>query len=239
MWSATSKLFHDFCENIALVSHAVVVSVEYRLAPEHRLPAAYDDAMEALHWIKATTEDWLTHYADYSNCYLMGSSAGGNIAYHAGLRALAGDDDGDNLQPLKIRGLILHQPFFSGTKRTASEARAVIDRMVPLCTIDLMAELALPVGGDLDHEYFNLTVGNGRELWEKMKARGWRVMVTGCDGDPLIDRERDMVRMMEDKGVNVVGHFEEGNYHAFEIHEPSKAMPLLEVVKSFVSTLAG
>ncbi|KAM1034357.1 hypothetical protein PS1_038042 [Malus domestica] len=67
--------------------------VEYRLASEQRLPAAYEDAVETLYFIKTTSDNWLRDYADLSNCYLMGSSPGGNIAYHAGLRAAVVADD--------------------------------------------------------------------------------------------------------------------------------------------------
>lgn len=56
--SAASTIFHDFCFNMANDVVAVVASIEYRLAPEHRLPAAYEDAVEALHWIKSNQDDW-------------------------------------------------------------------------------------------------------------------------------------------------------------------------------------
>ena len=49
--------------------HVVIASVEYRLASEHRLPTAYDDAVEVLHGIKTTHDKWLKEYADFSNCY--------------------------------------------------------------------------------------------------------------------------------------------------------------------------
>ncbi|KAL9409569.1 hypothetical protein AB3S75_047891 [Citrus x aurantiifolia] len=124
-FSAASSLSHEFCSNVAVELPAIVVSVDYRLAPEHRLPAAYDDAMDALQWIKNTQDDWLMKLADFDNCFFMGSSAGGNIAYHAGLRATA---QVNNLLPLKIKGLLLLFPFFGAIKRTASELRLVNDR---------------------------------------------------------------------------------------------------------------
>ncbi|KAL8462073.1 hypothetical protein ACS0TY_033230 [Phlomoides rotata] len=146
---------------------AVVMSVEYRLAPEHRLPAAYDNCSEALHWIRTTRDEWLT------KCFLMGSSAGGNIAFCVGLDAVT---TVDQLTPLKIEGLILHQPFFGGVERTPSEMRLVRDKMVPPHLNDLAWGLALTIGVDRDHRYSNpmKNIGVGGEA----KKEGWRVLVT-------------------------------------------------------------
>ncbi|KAK1574842.1 hypothetical protein Q3G72_000327 [Acer saccharum] len=59
---------------------------------------------------------------------MMGNSAGGNLVYHAGLRATA---QVDNLLPLKIRRLILHHPFFGGVKMTESEIHSRVDEFRP------------------------------------------------------------------------------------------------------------
>ncbi|OWM79490.1 hypothetical protein CDL15_Pgr022902 [Punica granatum] len=182
-----NNLLHEFCLDIAGELPAVVASVGYRLAPEHRLPAAYDDAVEALHIIAASSEEWLVQYADLNTCYLIGSSAGANVAYHVGLRLA---ESHDSLAPLSIRGLILHQPFFGGTKRTESELREVNDPMLPVGVTDLMWELALSAGANQDHEYCNPTVNGGSKVLDKIRALGWRYLVTGCRGDPLVDRQK-------------------------------------------------
>jgi acetyl esterase/lipase len=234
--SPASSIFHDFCVNMAIELRVIIASVEYRLAPEHRLPAAYDDAVEALHWIRTAQDDWLRKYADFSSCFLMGSSAGGNIAYHAGLRAA---DEVGHLEPLKIRGLILHQPFFGAIQRTGSELRLVNDPVLPQSASDLMWELSLPIGVDRDHEYCNPTVGGGSKLLEKIKVLGWRIFVSGYDGDPLFDRQVESVKMLEQKFVQVVAHFGVGGCHGVEFSDPQKAKALFRVAKDFILSCSG
>nr|DAD48786.1 TPA_asm: hypothetical protein HUJ06_018723 [Nelumbo nucifera] len=43
---------HEFCENFIRFGPAILVSVAYCLAPEHRLPVAYKDGEDALLWLK-------------------------------------------------------------------------------------------------------------------------------------------------------------------------------------------
>ena len=55
----------------------IVVSVAYRLAPEHKYPAAADDAIDSFLWIQAHA----AHYGgDANRVYVAGDSAGGNLA---------------------------------------------------------------------------------------------------------------------------------------------------------------
>jgi acetyl esterase/lipase len=232
--SAATTKFHELCVDMADTVEAVVASVDYRLAPEHRLPAAYDDAMEALSLIRSSKDEWLTKYVDYSKCYLMGNSAGATIAYHAGLRVVENVND---FEPLKIQGLILRQPFFGGTNRTESELRLENDPDFPLCVSDLCWELALPIGVDRDHEYCNPMVEiDVDEKFDKIKDQGWRLLVSVNGGDLLVDRAKELVQLMEDKGVDVVKDFQEDGCHGVEFFEPSKAKKFIELVKGFIST---
>ncbi|CAK9161020.1 unnamed protein product [Ilex paraguariensis] len=228
--SAASTDIHNFCLDMATQLFAVIVSVEYRLAPEHRLPAAYDDAVEALNYIKSTQEKWLSACADFDNCFLMGTSAGGNIAYHAGLRVA---EDFDGFNPLKIKGLILHHPFFGGSERTQSELSLANGPVLTLSGTDLMWKLSLPIGSDRDHEYSNPMVGGGSEQLELIRSMGFRILVAGCYGDLLIDRQVEFTKMLEKKGIKTVAYLEEG-YHAIELSETSKSKELFAVIKAFI-----
>ncbi|CAN4078335.1 unnamed protein product [Withania somnifera] len=200
----------------------------------HRLPAAYEDCMEALHWIKNKPDELLANYADFSKCFLMGTSAGGNIVYHLGIGAAA---SWDNLKPLEIKGLILNQPFFGGKERTQSEIKLANDKMLPPIVSDIMWELGLPEGADRDHEYSNPIVGikSNPNLFDQVKLLGWKMLVTGCDGDPLIDRQINLVRVLKELGVQVVGSFTHGAYHGSEIIDPLKTNEFSVLVKEFVS----
>ena len=72
------------CRALANATGAIVVSVDYRLAPEHRFPAAVDDCVAALEWVIAHGDEL---GGDPSRIAVGGDSAGGNLAAVVSLAA--------------------------------------------------------------------------------------------------------------------------------------------------------
>jgi acetyl esterase len=87
-WVILSPETHaKLTKQLCIGSGAVVVSVDYRLAPEHPYPAALDDCVAAFRWVR---ENAARIGGDSRRVLLGGDSAGGNLTAATTLRLLAG-----------------------------------------------------------------------------------------------------------------------------------------------------
>lgn len=117
--SAFSPLYHPYLNSLAAEAKAIAVSIEYRLAPEHPIPACYDDSWTAFEWVLAHAtsgqgpEAWINNHADFARIFLAGDSAGANIAHDVMVRASEKFSPSDEV---KIAGMILVHPFFGDGK---------------------------------------------------------------------------------------------------------------------------
>lgn len=72
----STQMYDPICSHLAAELDAVVVSVDYRMAPEHRAPVAAHDAIDVTRWLHEQAD----HGVDRTRLALCGDSAGGNLA---------------------------------------------------------------------------------------------------------------------------------------------------------------
>nr|ANB66251.1 GID1a [Populus tomentosa]ANB66256.1 GID1a [Populus tomentosa] len=169
--SSNSAIYDTLCRRLVGLCKAVVVSVNYRRAPENRHPCAYDDGWTALKWVNSRT--WLQSEKDSQvHIYLAGDSSGGNIVHHVASRAVESGID--------VLGNILLNPMFGGKERTESEKRLDGKYFVTVQDRDWYWRAFLPDGEDRDHPACNPFGPKGKSL-EGMKFPKSLVVVAGLD----------------------------------------------------------
>ncbi|CAL5085074.1 unnamed protein product [Urochloa decumbens] len=208
--SAASPAYDAMCRRLCRELGAVVVSVNYRLAPEHRCPAAYDDGVDVLRHLAS---NGLPVPVDLSRCFLAGDSAGGNIAHHVARLWITSASSAAAAapNPIRLAGVILVQPYFGGEKRT--EAEKCMDGKVPVVTkrgSDWAWRAFLPEGADREYPAAHVTDENAG------LAEGFPPAMVVVGGlDPLQEWQRRYADVLRRKGKSVrVVEFPEA-IHAF------------------------
>lgn len=84
--------YDNFCRYLCKYGEAIIISVEYRLAPEHKFPVAVDDSYAALSWVAGNAQ---ALGGDVTRLCVGGDSAGGNLA--AVMCHLASTNQGPNI----------------------------------------------------------------------------------------------------------------------------------------------
>ncbi|KAI3975698.1 hypothetical protein MKX01_023124 [Papaver californicum] len=169
--SASTAIYDTLCRRLVGVCKSVVISVNYRRAPENRYPCAYDDGWAALTWVHS--KQWLGSGKDSKvRTYLVGDSSGGNIVHHVALRAVESGTE--------VMGNILLNPMFGGIERTESEKRLDGKYFVSIRDRDWYWRAFLPEGGDRDHPACN-PFGPQGVSFDGIKFPRSLVVVSGLD----------------------------------------------------------
>ncbi|XP_022976179.1 probable carboxylesterase 17 [Cucurbita maxima] len=231
--STTWMGYHHFLGGLAVASNCVILSIDYRLAPENRLPAAYEDCYSSLEWLAhqaSCFEPWLQN-ADLSRVFLAGDSAGGNIVHHVALKTMK-----TNISNLTIKGLMLIHPYFGSEKRTEKEKAEGVEGFVEMN--DMFWRLSIPKGSNLDYfgcNYENNTQEMSKEEWSKFP----NVVVFVAGLDFLKERGELYVNFLQQKWVKVVKLIEAvDESHVFHVFRPeSEPTRLLQMqMTEFMNT---
>ena len=223
-WVMGDLELHDAtCRALARHADCVVLSVDYRLAPEHPHPAALDDALAAIAWARAHGAEV---GGDRARIAVGGSSAGGNLAAAAALALRDADPDGG--APLAAQ--LLLYPVLDSRLATASVAqfgsghlldraqmafywdayapRGAVDRELPLVSPAHAASLAgLPPAVVVTAEHDPLR-DEGEQYAARMRAEGVRVDLRRVRGQihgflALFPDDPEVARLLERVGANL------------------------------------
>jgi acetyl esterase len=175
-----------------------VVSIDYRLAPEHKFPAAVDDAVAATAWI---AKNAATLGIDPANISVGGDSAGGNLA------AVVAIDARDNKGPV-LKGQVLIYPATDFRWSHPSHSEPETSILLTHSVIRWFGNHYLR--GEADKENWRASPARVADLSGLPTAY---VMTAGAD--PLRDEGDEYAKRLKDAGVPVAYKTYPGQFHGF------------------------
>ncbi|XP_062200006.1 2-hydroxyisoflavanone dehydratase-like [Phragmites australis] len=224
-------LFHRYVNSLVARARIVAVSVRYRLAPEHVLPAAYDDAWDALNWTVSGADPWLSEHGDLGRVFVAGVSAGANIAHNMAIAAGVKGLHAATPAPARIEGVILLHPSFASEQKMEEEAEEFWK-----ANKKRWAAIFPDARGGLDDPRINPTAAGAPSL---AKLPGERLMVCTASEDTRAPRGRAYCEAVRASGWRgEVEWFEsEGEGHGFFVpdHGSREAVKLMDRVVAFLA----
>jgi len=186
------------CHALAKTSGCLVAAVDYRLAPEHRYPAAIEDAYAATSWICKNAD---RIQADPLRMAVMGESAGGALATVVSMMARDQDDRRIALQVLVYP--VTDNNFNTSSYLNYGEGYSL--------TRDLMIW------------FWNHYLGNkenaGQPYASPLRAENLSnlpdALILTAEYDPLCDEGESYAKKLQESGVNVTLTRYDGMIHGF------------------------
>ena len=197
-WVIGNLETHDVvCRKLAHEGELIVISVDYRLAPEHKFPAAVDDAVTATNWIAANASKL---GIDPARLMVGGDSAGGNLAAVVSLHAR---DHGG----AKIAGQVLVYPATEFARTHASHREPETSILLTHSVIGWFADHYM---GDADRSDWRASPARAKTLAGLPPAY---VLTAGAD--PLRDEGDEYAARLKEAGVPVAYKHFPGQFHGF------------------------
>jgi acetyl esterase len=189
---------HGLCARLAKHTDAVVVAIDYRLAPEHKFPAAVEDCFAAYRWLRSHGGDI---GADATRVAVAGDSAGGNLsAVVSQLAASTG-------VPVPTCQVLIY-PAVDFALETESHRELVDGHVIPRERIVWYSEQYLC--GEADKADLRAS-----PLRAPKVAGQPPTLIVTAGFDPLRDEGRAYADKLREAGVDVVYREYPGQIHAF------------------------
>ncbi|MDZ5605361.1 alpha/beta hydrolase [Pseudomonas sp. RP23018S] len=197
-WVIADRSVYDAgARGLAKQADAVVVSVDYRRAPEHRFPAAHDDALATYRWLTTHAQSL---QGDPKRLALAGESAGGNLAVAT---AIAARDAGLTAP----RHILAVYPVAQPDTHTASYDKYAdampLNRPMMLWFVQQISRTP----NDVQDPRINLVKANLRGLAP--------VTLVNAEIDPLRDDGAQLEQALREAGVSVERRLYDGVTHEF------------------------
>jgi acetyl esterase len=190
---------HDVvCRKLAHEGELLVVSVDYRLAPEHKFPAATDDAIAATKWVAENAKQL---GIDASRLTVGGDSAGGNLAAVVAIAARDGNGPA-------IAGQLLIYPATDFAMTHPSHREPETSILLTHSVIKWFRDHYLNDAADV-HD------------WRASPARATTLVglppayVLTAGADPLRDEGDEYAQRLKQAGVAVTSRHFPGQFHGF------------------------
>ena len=190
---------HDVvCRKLADQGELIVISVDYRLAPEHKFPAAVDDAIHATKWIAGNAKSL---GIDAGRLLVGGDSAGGNLAAVVAISVRDGNGPA-------IAGQVLIYPAIDFALTHASHREPETSILLTHTVIRWFRDHYL--NGAADVSDWRASPARAKTLAGLPPAY---VLTTGAD--PLRDEGDEYARRLKEAGVAVIYRHFPGQFHGF------------------------
>ena len=210
----TNHSFEPLARELAHTSGAVVVAVEYRLAPEAPPPAQFDDAYVATEWVAAQAD---TLGIDAHRLAVVGDSAGGSLAAAVALAAR------DRCGP-RICAQVLLYPGLDRDMGAESVTSMPDAPMLRHDDIVFMHELVDRGAGSAHHPYQIPAYA------QDLSGLPAAIMVTG-ECDPIRDWGERYACRLRDAGVQTTLTRYPGMYHGFLMRSDATARGRLAIAE--------
>jgi len=194
---ATVDTYDASARALANATGAVVVSVEYRKAPENKFPAAHEDAYASYLWVMDNAQ---TFSADAARVAVAGESAGGNLAANVVIRAR---DEG---MPLPVHQLLVY-PVASGDTSSDSYRENAMAEPLNRAMMEWFFAQYLPEADDASDTRLDLVNAD----LDKLPP----TTIINAEVDPLLDDGVELADELEDAGVMVEQRTFPGVTHEF------------------------